>query len=354
MFGFGFVWWLLRWSFATVFFVAIMVASGYYVFNEAVAGGEYVTVPDIVNRPYQDAMDILIRNNLEMGTQTPIQSSDYPENYVVYQSPAAGKVVRAGRKIYPTVSRQDRVVVPNVVGMEVSEAEQALVAAQLKLDPKLSRIANAARSDTVLKQDPPAEREVALDSTVHLLVSDGMGTETAKVYMPDLIGLTPEQAEAELKPLQVNAKPIKLDGTEPPFDEVIKQAPEPGMLLRPGDLVTYEFRTNTQVEGAWRKVTVEYEIPPPSWIEREVQMIVEYADGTRRTAFPPPEYFVDGLPPKYPGTTKIRQPIPFQSEITVEVYLDGELARSYRYTGEGEPVIRDYGEASGEPSSAGT
>lgn len=354
MFGFGFVWWLLRWSFATIFFIAIMIASGYYVFNEAVAGGEYVTVPDIVNRPYQDAMDILIRNNLEMGSQTPIQVTDFPENYVVYQSPPAGKVVRAGRKVYPTVSRQDRVTVPNVVGLGIDQAEAALLQAQLRMDPAVSRVQNAARPDTVLSQDPQSDRDVPLDSVVRLLVSSGMETETAKIYMPDLIGLTPEQAEAELKPLQVNAKPIKLDGTEPPFDEVIKQAPEAGMLLRPGDLVTFEFRTNAQVEGAWRKVTVEYTVPPPRWIEREVKMVVEYADGTRRTAFPPPEYYVDGLPPKYVGETTIRQPIPFQDEISVEVYLDGELARSYHYAGEGEPVIRDYGEASGDPSSAGT
>jgi beta-lactam-binding protein with PASTA domain len=354
MFGFGFVWWLLRWSFAVCVFIAIMAASGYYVFNEAVAGREYVTVPDIVNRPYQDAVDTLNRNNLEMGTQTPIQISGYPENYVRYQSPPAGKVVRAGRKVYPTVSRQDRVVVPDVNGMGLDEAETALVQARLRLDTTIARVRNAAQAGTVINQDPQAGKEVPIESLVRLLISEGGGEETAKVYMPDLIGLTPEEAEAELKPLQVDAKAIKIDGAEPPFNEIISQRPEAGMLLRPGDMVTYEFRANAPVEGAWRKVTVEYTVPPPRWVEREVKMIVEYQDGTRRKAFPPPEFYVDGLPPKYAGESKISQPISFQNEISVEVYLDGELARSYHYTGDAAPVIRDYGEASGEPSSAGT
>lgn len=360
MFGFGFAWWMLRWTVALVFFIGIMVASGYYVFNEAVAGGKYVTVPEIVGHPLQQAGDIVLREGLRMGETNYAQADNYPENYVIHQNPAAGKVVRAERKVYATVSREDRetVVTPNLIGKSVPDAIAMLEAAELHPGAAIARIANAAPADTVIGHDPPADAAVPRGTEVRLLVSEGIATKTLKVFMPDLMGLSPEEAQAELAPLNVTARPFTIKGTAPPFDVVFDQNPEPGILLEPGHVVTYRIRVNPEDEtemrptDAWREVTVAYVIPP-FWMEREVRMDVIYQNGRRETAFPQLRDYVDGLPPKYPPGTTIKQPIPFQDEVTVEVFLDGEKARSYYYKGDADPIIRDFGSASGETSSAG-
>jgi beta-lactam-binding protein with PASTA domain len=361
MFGFGFIWWLLRWSFATVLFIGIMVAAGYYVFNEAVAGGEYVTVPDIGGREIQEAKNIVLREGLDMGSWNYTQADDYPENHVIHQNPAAGNVVRAGRKVYATVNqrKKETEVTPNVIGETVERADQILRDNKLRASSMIARIANTAQEGTIVGQDPGAGTPVAPDTEVRLLVSDGMGAKAPKMFMPDLLGLSPEEARQELAPLNVNAQPFEVSGATPPFDEVFDQIPAAGTLLKPQDRVIYRYRTNPESKttekppGTWREVTVEYVIPP-FWMEREVQIDVVYTDGKVRTAFPPQEYYVDGLPPKYQPGTRIRQGIPFQDEVTVVVLLDGEKVRSYYYQGDADPVIRDFGSATGESSSAGT
>jgi len=360
MFGFGFLWWLLRWSFATVFFIAIMAASGYYVYNEALAGGEYITVPDISGRHIQDAENIVAREGLGGVTKSYAEVDNYEENLVIHQNPAAGKVVRAGRKVYATISQHKREseVTPSVIGETVERADQILRDNQLRASAMNSRIASTAPRGTVIGQDPDAGTPVAPDSEIRLLISEGMGTDAPRMFMPDLLGLSPEQAKQELAPLNVNSHRMEVPSNTPPFDEVYDQEPDPGTLLKPGDMVIYRYRPNPETEsaetepGTWREVTVEYVIPP-FWMEREVRMDVIYRDGTVRTAFPPFEFYVEGLPPKYTPGTKIRQPIPFQDEVTVEVFLDGEKVRSYYYQGDAEPVIRNFGNASGDSSSAG-
>ena len=354
MFGFGFVWWILRWSFATLFFIGVMALAGFYVFNEALAGGEYVTVPDLVLKPYLDARDILARSNLEMGSPEDVFTDKFPDNYVIHQRPAAGKVVRAGRKVYPSVSRMDSETTPNVVGKPLVEAMSILESLQLRPPLSISRVAHRAKKDTIISQDPEAGQKVPRGTEVQLLVSEGLGTTAVTFYMPDLMGMTPEQAAHELAPLNVRATLVKVDGKEPPLNVVIAQRPEAGTLLSAGSAVSYDVRTNAPVPGAWRKVTVVYEIPRYlTEPEVEVRMDAIFKDGTRKTPFPPLEYYVDGLPPKYRPDTKISQSIPFQDELTVEVFLDGVRVRSYYYEGDADAVIRDFQAKQGETSSAG-
>ena len=54
-FIFLFLGWVIRWTLACVFFLAVMAAAGYYVFAHAIEGGGYVRVPDVTNRPITEA-----------------------------------------------------------------------------------------------------------------------------------------------------------------------------------------------------------------------------------------------------------------------------------------------------------
>ena len=54
----------MRWTFATVLFLAVMGFSAYFVFNEAVKGGVYVLVPDVTGMPITSAANILAQAGL--------------------------------------------------------------------------------------------------------------------------------------------------------------------------------------------------------------------------------------------------------------------------------------------------
>ncbi|MBX7254963.1 MAG: PASTA domain-containing protein [Candidatus Hydrogenedentes bacterium] len=344
LFGLGFVWWCLRWFFAGLFFIGIMAGSGYYVFSEAVQGANCVTVPDITNMPVQEAARVLTANGLEMGTQTARASDKWQPDYVMYQTPAAGKVVRSGRKVYPTVSRTEFASAPDLHGKTLQEAIAELDRSQYQ-QGQISRVADQAPANTVISQDPPPGQPVPENSKINLLVSSGPG-QGQQLYMPNLIGMTSQDAIKTLKPLGVEAIPVQVDRPDAPANVVIDQRPGTGTLITPGTRVYFDIRSDTPIEGAWRDVTVSYTVPQ-SWMQREVRIDVITKDGARQTIFPPQAQYVDGKPPVLDPGSKVNQKIRFRDEIMVEVFLDGVKARSYHYVGDAEPEIVDFEDTSG-------
>jgi len=70
-----------------------MVASAFLVFNEAVKGGGYVTVPSITGLPVTQAANVLAESGLELGSQSQVKSNQVPEYHVMLQRPEAQKTV---------------------------------------------------------------------------------------------------------------------------------------------------------------------------------------------------------------------------------------------------------------------
>lgn len=321
-----------------------MAASGYYVFSEAVQGANCVTVPDITGLPVTEAARVLASNGLELGKQTPRTSDKWQPDYVMYQTPAAGKVVRSGRKVYPTVSRTEFASAPDLRGKTLEEAIAELGRSQYQ-QGQISRIADQSPVNTVLSQDPPAGHQLPENSKINLLVSSGPG-QGQQLYMPNLIGMTSQDALNTLKPLGVEAVPVKVDRPDAPANVVIDQRPDSGTLITPGTRVYFDIRSDVPIEGAWRDVTVSYTVPQ-SWMQREVRIDVITKDGARQTIFPPREQYVDGKPPVLDPGSKVNQKIRFRDEILVEVFLDGVKARSYHYVGDSDPEIVNYDDTTG-------
>jgi hypothetical protein len=82
---------------------------------------------------------------------------------------------------------------------------------------------------------------------------------------------------------------------------------------------------------------------PHSWFEREVRLDTIDRNGVRATAFPLERHYVNGMPPKFRSGYKITFPtLSFIQKMTLEIYLDGQLAQTYLYEGDNEPVITQY------------
>ncbi|MCP4643168.1 MAG: PASTA domain-containing protein [bacterium] len=343
-FVFGFAWWSIRWTLALVVFLAVMAGAGYYVFTRAVASGEYVTVPNISGLPMAEAAYMLSDVGLTVGPQVTKPSDHVPPYYVISQMPPAGKVVRQGRKVYPTVSKgPDFRQAPVLVGKLLEPALDVIEANRFEKG-SIARIVHEEPRDTVIAQDPPPGRDVAPEAKVHLLVSQG--TQPLTVYMPDLSSLNAEEARRMLAPLGVTPLVIqRVDRADLPMDAVMAQTPEAGTLISRGQTVTYEIRSSQAVPGSWRKV--EYTVPQ-SLEERSVRIDLLPKAGRRETRFPNPSDYVRGEPPKFPQGTTIRVPFPFEDEATIEVYLDETRVRSYYYRGNQPPEIVNYGAAPAE------
>lgn len=317
-----------------------MAGAGYYVFSRAVEGGPYVTVPDISKKPLSEAYSVLSGAQLEMGTPRERVSTEMQEYFVISQTPLPGKVVRAGRKVYPTISvTPDKKGSPDLRGMSYEDALAAIAKEQFAAGT-YAHVANPAPRETVLAQDPPPGAKLTHGASIHLLLSAGPPTQS--FLMPLLEGKSLQDVRQLLASFGRNAVPILVSRSDAPFDVVTEQNPAPGTPLGEGDKVFYKVRTNMYLPNAWREVVLSYEVPT-LLDDQEVSIQKVDQDGSTWRLFPRPEDYVNGQPPRFPGGTRISLPLAFADDITVVVYLNGRKARSYYYfRRDPEPLITDY------------
>jgi len=184
-------------------FVCVMLFAGAAVFFSLMRGPEQVLVPDVTGMELAAAL--IEMQEKELYPRLTLRFSDTPgdKGLVMEQSPEAGAVVKAGRRIALTVSLGVVVeTVENFVGQDYNSAHirlQALFSGAAKplivFAPPLYQ-ASSAPPGTILAQEPPAGTHIAGPVTVRLAVSRGLDGGTARI--PDLRGLTIAETLARL------------------------------------------------------------------------------------------------------------------------------------------------------------
>ena len=97
------------------------------------SGKGQVTVPNLVGMTEDAAANALSSANLLLGSINSVNSATVPQNQVVSSSPAAGSSVTAGSSINLNVSN-GQVLVPNVINLDVTTAQQRLRAPDVQLN----------------------------------------------------------------------------------------------------------------------------------------------------------------------------------------------------------------------------
>ena len=116
-------------------------------------------------------------------------------------------------------------VMPQVVGLSLSDAESRLAEEELVAD--VTYVDSTEEADTVIGQDIAEGEEVERGSSVGLTVSNGIsGPE-----MPDLIGVTRRIAELTLANRGITATITEEYDDEVPVNEVIYQYPVEGTII---------------------------------------------------------------------------------------------------------------------------
>lgn len=125
------------------------------------------------------------------------------------------------------------VTVPDVVGMQKSEAVKALEDADLKVQVATSPSDDVA-VDEVMSSNPPAGASVAFESTVKITVSAGPDS----VRVPNLSGLSANDAKKALEDAGLKVGAITSeDAPYVPKDQVVRSQPAIGSSAAPGSAV---------------------------------------------------------------------------------------------------------------------
>lgn len=131
-----------------------------------------VEVPGVVNLSYRNAEIQLQNYGLEVGSVS-YESSRF-KNAVLRQSVAEGTIVEKGTTIDLTISDglgDDIVKIPEIIGLRLSEAQQKLSAAGLRVGPITFKPTRDVAPNTVLDFTPKTE-EIREGETLTLVISE--------------------------------------------------------------------------------------------------------------------------------------------------------------------------------------
>lgn len=202
--------------------------------------GTAVTVPDVVGQAQADAEAAITGAGLSLGSITEAYSETVPAGQVMSQNPAGGATVPSGTAVNLEVSKGPVPTgdneVPNVVGITQTQAEEALLAAQLTLGEVTPVCGTSVPAGTVISQNPVAGALVADNTPVNLTVSSGPCAGIVKV--PNVVGLTQADAAAALAGAGLSAGTVARKCSDSvPEGSVISQTPAGGASAVTGTAV---------------------------------------------------------------------------------------------------------------------
>jgi eukaryotic-like serine/threonine-protein kinase len=177
-------------------------------------------VPTVEGLPLDEAVDRLQSEGFQVDVAT--EPNEARSGTVFAQDPGAGTQAEEGSTVRVSVSGgPDTISVPNAVGLPEAEARDRLVDAGFEVES--TEVFSDREPGTVTTQSPSAGAQAEAGSTVTIEVSQGTGL----VQVPNVVGLTRGEAEAELSNAQLEANVVEVPSDEP-VGTVVAQSPVGG------------------------------------------------------------------------------------------------------------------------------
>ncbi|MFD7430792.1 Stk1 family PASTA domain-containing Ser/Thr kinase [Streptomyces sp. NPDC059818] len=199
-------------------------------------GPEIVKVPDVEGVALAEARRKLAKAGLVPGMTTKEFSEDAEAGEVVRTDPEAGTERRADSAIAIVVSKGSPVDVPDVTGLSVEDATDALDEEGLKAKVLPGRVNSSEDAGDIAEQSPAEGREAAEGDTVTLTVSKG----PQMIDVPDVTGKDVDDARSELEDAGFEVE------VDRPFlgisDTVASQSVEGGERAPEGSTITIKTK----------------------------------------------------------------------------------------------------------------
>ena len=163
----------------------------------------------------EEVNEFLTNRNLRWAIYDSNFVMDAPPLTVISQNPAFGSKVKENRRIYLSITPQNPplVVLPDLKDVTLSSARKILVSYGLKpgkIRYKPDLAANVVLETWVSGDKRSKGDTLAKGTPVDLIIGDGKGTTRFKV--PQLVGLTLEEAEYANPGVRVGGRLYRLHG----------------------------------------------------------------------------------------------------------------------------------------------
>jgi beta-lactam-binding protein with PASTA domain len=204
------------------------------------------TVPELLSNKYGDFFDLQVIDS--------IYDKHNEKGTVIMQNPLPGAIVKQGRNVYLTIVAEapENVLMPNLKNLSLRQALVTLEAHDLPVG-QLEYVDYFARNavvDQMVNGEPvEPDTEIAKGTVIDLEV--GKGRVEAKVPLPLLIAMKPEQVKRALHFASLNlGREYYLDDKNPEHARVYKTRPEALTkdMLSLGQKVHVWYRSDEQFD----------------------------------------------------------------------------------------------------------
>lgn len=239
--------------FLLVIFFNSVLMSGYTRQNAS------TTVPELRDMSYEEAVQLASEYRLRPQRRDQPYNPAFERGSVIDQNPAPESRVKPGRRIYLYVNTgaERSVAVPSVLTLQESRARSELRRLGFSEIIIQNETHHSPNAGTVSRQVPEPGVSTPLSEPITLYISIGTGSESVEV--PDVRGLSPDEARAAIEDagLWVDATKV-VDGT------ITRQQPDPGTTAPVGtevSLYSVPLPAGTDDEGTPPVRDIEEGIP---------------------------------------------------------------------------------------------
>ena len=208
-----------------------------------------ITVPNLVGLDYESIKDSAEYQDFNIVVKESGYNAEYPVGQIYDQSPSQGRTVKSGATIEVKVSQGTELgTIPVVLGKDPETAENLLRAEGFSSITRSEVYNNIVPSGLVCGINPGEGSQVATSTAISLQISQGPETKTTKV--PDLGGVSLDQARQKLAEAGLNVGELSYRSSESSTDTVIGQDPIYGSEVSEGSYVNLTLSSGDREIGS--------------------------------------------------------------------------------------------------------
>lgn len=194
--------------------------------------GEAVEMIDLIGKDVSEAKDFAASNDLKLEIDEKESDEGIKPGTILSQSVDEGEVLRRGDQFSVVIAKEEeKVKVPDLENMTISEAQATLKTAGLNLVVDKTEYSDSVPADRIISQKPKSDEKLAKGESVHVTMSKGQDDKTTVV--PNLKGVSVEKAKALLR-----EQGLKLGNVEERED----------LSVGPGEVVWQQYNSGNQIK----------------------------------------------------------------------------------------------------------
>lgn len=209
-------------------FFLVVGISAYFTLTLIIKSENTVVVPDLIGKDAVQVLEILTNMGLNTRILESEFSSDQPKDHIIFQEPGPGSEIKKGRDVRVIVSKgAQAIIAPDLVGLTGRRARILLTDRGLCPGVQSFTHADMSQKGQILAQIPPAGTTMKRGECIAFLLS--LGKLPRAIMMPDLKGLTPDDAIIEIEMNNLILGDIDAYYQDNvPIDTIVGQKPLPG------------------------------------------------------------------------------------------------------------------------------